>query len=230
MFIKTLYHDLKKNFKPGKAVRCWGLLGMQGLCFAGAPVAITLENTVIEENSPAGKVIGKFDAADPDTEESHSYKLIPEADGSKNDNAHFEVTSSEYLSVASGANLDYESRHLLVIRVEVTDKTGNTFNQALQITLTDINEPPEDIGFDSELVVEENQPTGTNLGRFSLTDHDSGRFGQEIAANIMDDVKTMTGGWRHTLIVKKDGSLWGNGYNGWGQLGDGTTADRDLPV
>ena len=34
----------------------------------------------------------------------------------------------------------------------------------------------------------------------------------------------------HTLIVKKDGSLWACGENGCGQLGDGTTKNRDRPV
>jgi alpha-tubulin suppressor-like RCC1 family protein len=36
------------------------------------------------------------------------------------------------------------------------------------------------------------------------------------------------GGW-HTLALKTDGSLWAWGYNGGGQLGDGTTTDRSSP-
>lgn len=34
----------------------------------------------------------------------------------------------------------------------------------------------------------------------------------------------------HTLIIKDDGSLWAWGNNWWGQLGDGTTTDKNSPV
>ena len=37
------------------------------------------------------------------------------------------------------------------------------------------------------------------------------------------------GGW-HSLAVKSDGSLWAWGWNIYGQLGDGTTADKSSPV
>lgn len=34
----------------------------------------------------------------------------------------------------------------------------------------------------------------------------------------------------HAMFIKKDGSLWGMGLNSSGQLGDGTSADREAPV
>ena len=34
----------------------------------------------------------------------------------------------------------------------------------------------------------------------------------------------------HTLAIKSDGTLWGWGFNGGGQLGDGTNASRGTPV
>lgn len=37
-------------------------------------------------------------------------------------------------------------------------------------------------------------------------------------------------GGRHSVIIKNDRSLWAMGYNSWGQLGDGTTEDRNPPV
>lgn len=42
--------------------------------------------------------------------------------------------------------------------------------------------------------------------------------------------KQVSGGIYFSLIVKTDGSLWGSGYNGWGQLGDGTDTKRTSPV
>jgi len=34
----------------------------------------------------------------------------------------------------------------------------------------------------------------------------------------------------HTVAIKTDGSLWTFGYNGNGQLGDGTTTHKSSPV
>ena len=39
----------------------------------------------------------------------------------------------------------------------------------------------------------------------------------------MRTVISMVAGVDHTLVVKKDGTLWVFGYNNLGQLGDGTT-------
>ena len=40
----------------------------------------------------------------------------------------------------------------------------------------------------------------------------------------------MDAGRQHVLVVKTGGSLWGMGQNGEGQLGDGSTTDRHVPV
>jgi alpha-tubulin suppressor-like RCC1 family protein len=37
-------------------------------------------------------------------------------------------------------------------------------------------------------------------------------------------------GGAHSLALKSDGTVWAWGYNGYGQLGDGTTSSRSLPV
>ena len=47
---------------------------------------------------------------------------------------------------------------------------------------------------------------------------------------IMDDVKTISvGGW-HSLVIKNDNSLWAWGGNIDGQIGDGTTISKSMPV
>jgi alpha-tubulin suppressor-like RCC1 family protein len=43
-------------------------------------------------------------------------------------------------------------------------------------------------------------------------------------------VKAVSAGWNKTVAIKTDGSLWAWGYNGFGQLGDGTTTDRSVPT
>ena len=58
----------------------------------------------------------------------------------------------------------------------------------------------------------------TSLGAGELTDFNKG---------LCD---TIAVGEYHTLVLKDDGSVWAFGYNGNGELGDGTTTDRFTPV
>ena len=37
-------------------------------------------------------------------------------------------------------------------------------------------------------------------------------------------------GANYTLAIKTDGTLWGWGWNGFGQIGDGTTIDAPTPI
>ncbi|MCC4119152.1 hypothetical protein LLG90_27875, partial [Aromatoleum toluclasticum] len=44
------------------------------------------------------------------------------------------------------------------------------------------------------------------------------------------DWKAISAGREHSLALKTDGTLWAWGANNWGQLGDGTGADRSTPA
>jgi hypothetical protein len=46
----------------------------------------------------------------------------------------------------------------------------------------------------------------------------------------MDNVVDVACGLNHTAVVRADGSLWAWGFNNHGQIGDGTTTNRDEPV
>jgi alpha-tubulin suppressor-like RCC1 family protein len=41
---------------------------------------------------------------------------------------------------------------------------------------------------------------------------------------------TVSAGWSHAIGIKTNNTLWGWGYNGWGQIGDGTVINRSSPV
>jgi hypothetical protein len=43
-------------------------------------------------------------------------------------------------------------------------------------------------------------------------------------------VISLSAGASHTVYVDSDGKLWATGYNGKGQLGDGSTTDRETPL
>src|SRR5438128_1670373 len=40
----------------------------------------------------------------------------------------------------------------------------------------------------------------------------------------------LAGGANHSLLLRDDGTLWAWGYNTYGQLGDGSNANRSAPV
>src|SRR5947208_1201552 len=46
----------------------------------------------------------------------------------------------------------------------------------------------------------------------------------------LTDVVQVSAGAYHTLARRADGTVWAWGWNGVGQLGDGTTASRSMPV
>ena len=50
-------------------------------------------------------------------------------------------------------------------------------------------------------------------------------FVNTVSSNDWAMVST---GWGHTVAIKKDGTLWAWGYNGAGQLGDGTTEPTQI--
>lgn len=51
-----------------------------------------------------------------------------------------------------------------------------------------------------------------------------------VQVDSLSDVIAVAAGLFHSLALKSDGTVWAWGYNGKGQLGDGTTTDRNTPV
>lgn len=51
-----------------------------------------------------------------------------------------------------------------------------------------------------------------------------------VKALDLEGVKAIAAGSHHSLALREDGTVWAWGYNGYGQLGDGTKTDRHRPV
>ncbi|MGB9880629.1 MAG: RCC1 domain-containing protein [Anaerolineae bacterium] len=74
-----------------------------------------------------------------------------------------------------------------------------------------------------------NADSGTPLGiSSSITGYNLGTPPRQMM-NMTDAVMAVTNA-RHTLVLRRDGTVWATGYNNYGQLGDGTTATRLTPV
>ena len=63
-------------------------------------------------------------------------------------------------------------------------------------------------------------------GQLGLNDTTNRTTFTQVTTNINNDVKQISCGY-HTFILKNDGSVWGCGYNNYGQLGLGSTTQKN---
>ena len=61
-------------------------------------------------------------------------------------------------------------------------------------------------------------------------DHGLKRDSRTFVQVVAGEVKGVTAGCYHTMLLKHDGSVWSTGDNFFGQLGDGTVATRHIFV
>ena len=152
--------------------------------FQFAPTDILLSANTVPENSVGGTLVGLLSAIDPDTGDTHTFKLLNDAAG------RFVIAGNE-LRVAAGAILDYEQSNYHSIMVQAIDSNGLTYARSLAINIGNINEPPNSIQLD-HTTIEENSPNGTVVGQLSTVDQD---VSDPHAYQLLDD----TGG-RFALV------------------------------
>ena len=72
------------------------------------------------------------------------------------------------------------------------------------------------------------QQDGTQMDNLEKTTVDSVLPQQMIDAkgNIIYGIKEVAAGAYHTLAIKEDNTVWGTGYNNYGQVGDGTKKEQ----
>jgi hypothetical protein len=131
------------------------------------PSGIRLISGKVPENAAHGRLVGQVAALDPDAGDSLAYGLTEDAGG------RFEIDSrTGTITVARGANLDFEAAESHQLAVRVTDSGGLTYDEVFSIALTDTNEAPT--AKEDSLEVEENAAVGTLVGRLIASDPDAG--------------------------------------------------------
>ena len=119
------------------------------------PSDITLSSDQIEENQPAGTVVGILNIEGG--QGNATYTLVP----GNNDNNQFVIEGNE---LRSNASFDFETKSSYTVRIRATSDgaIGKTFT----INVINIVEPPTNISLSSTTVAE-NQPEGTTVGELS---------------------------------------------------------------
>ena len=99
-----------------------------------APTGLTLTSSGINENSPAGTVIGTLSATDPAAGSSFTYALVAGNGTNDADNALVEIVGNE-VRVKSGAAIDFENNPTLNLNIQVTDSGTPALSLAKVVTV-----------------------------------------------------------------------------------------------
>ena len=102
-----------------------------------APTDISLNNSSVAENQPVGTIVGILSTTDADAGQTFSYALV--SGTGADDNASFQIVGNQ---LRTNAVFNFEARNSYTIRVQTTDNgtPGLSFQKALTITVTNINE------------------------------------------------------------------------------------------
>jgi hypothetical protein len=114
------------------------------------PYALILSNIDIDENLPAGTVVGTIVPVDPDFGDTHTYHFIAPGTGSEY-NRYFNILNGNQL--VTTLQIDFEKDPVLTCRLRVTDSVGNTLTSVLNVTVNDLI--GEDTDADGQLDIEE---------------------------------------------------------------------------
>ncbi len=148
---------------------------------ASSPTDINLSSSSIDENSPLGAVVGTFSTSDPEDEDSFTYMLVSGV--GDDDNDAFTIVGD---SLRINSSLDFETQSSYSIRVQTTDATGASYEEALTISVIDVAEPPTDIDLNSS--IDSNSPLGAVVGTFSTSDPEDGdSFTYMFVSGVGDD-------------------------------------------
>ena len=102
-----------------------------------APTAIRLSAAEVEENAPAGTLVGTLSATDADVGDTHTFALVSGA--SDDDNALFSISGT---SLRTAAAFDYEEAATRYIRIRATDSQGAYVEETFAVSILDL---PDDL-------------------------------------------------------------------------------------
>ncbi len=151
------------------------------------------QNFALDETAPPGTPVGTVAARDPDAGDSLVYALTEDAGG------RFAIDpASGALSVAEGAELDFEAGASLELTVTATDGGGLTESATVTVRLDDVNEAPGDLVMTGGRVAE-TAPAGTlSLPKIPCSRNPAPRY-PECRRFWRDSVPHL-GGLHHSLI------------------------------
>jgi sugar lactone lactonase YvrE len=139
-----------------------------------APTGIAVSNAQVAENSDtsAGYVVGTLSATDPDPGNTFTYSIAGGTDATR-----FTIVGNQL--VLTAGVLDYETKPSYQVTVRTTDQGNLSFDQALTISVLNVNEPPT-ISTVADQTVQES--SGATTVTFTVGDPESAPSGLTVSA------------------------------------------------
>lgn len=97
------------------------------------PTDISLDRSTVNENQPAGTIVGNLSTTDLSAGDTHTYTLVTGTGDT--DNSAFTIEGNVLKTKQS---FDFEVKDTYSIRVETEDSVGNTYEEVLTINVNDV--------------------------------------------------------------------------------------------
>ncbi|NEP66653.1 reprolysin-like metallopeptidase [Moorena sp. SIO3A5] len=143
-----------------------------------APTNITLDGNSVKEFSKNGTTIAKLTTKDVDWGDSHTYKLLDDAQG------RFKIDGNR-LKVKNGHLIDFDDNSSHSIKIRTTDSGGKSYEEIFTIEVLNQNFAPTDISLDGRSVKEFSK-NGTTIARLTTKDVD---WGDSHTYKLLDDAQ-----------------------------------------
>ncbi|MFP6873214.1 MAG: PA14 domain-containing protein [Verrucomicrobiales bacterium] len=127
------------------------------------PTDIVLDNSAIDEQQPAGTVVGALAATDPD---GGLFTFSVDSDPAYPANDFFGVLGHQLITTRL---IDYDDGSSLIILVTVTDNSGRSLSREFTITVNQVLEPPTGITLSPDSIAA-GAPAGTVIGALFAQD------------------------------------------------------------
>ncbi|UXX80827.1 Ig-like domain-containing protein [Reichenbachiella carrageenanivorans] len=154
------------------------------------PTEITLSPSAINENEESGTIVGVLSGTDPNGDELVFTLVTGEGD---DHNGSF-LIDADSKELKSTAPFDFEQNEELYIRIQADDQNGETYEEALVVSIVDVDEiDPEvegygpasgdvDVALDSEFYIQYDEDVFANTGSYFLRTAD-GQLVEELAVD-----------------------------------------------
>jgi VCBS repeat-containing protein len=146
-----------------------------------APFGLLLDDSNVDENAPAGTLVGTVSADDPDPEDVLSYSLVDNAGGL------FAIDSATG-ALTTTAALDHEAQASYDLVIRATDPDGLSTQRTITINVGDVNEAPT--ASPDSVAVDEDATTG-NLWDLLLGNDSDPDSGTTLAIQSVDGTGTL---------------------------------------